>query len=262
MNRTAMILAAGLGTRLKELTKDKPKALVEVAGKTLLQRNIENLLQNGFDTIIVNIHHFGDQIIRFLEIRNSEFGMRNDDSLSSNQFRIPNSEFRIYISDERGCLMDTGGGIVQALPFFHDSQAVLVHNVDILSDVDLKAHYDAFIDSGDDAWLLTQDRDTSRKLLFDENGLLVGWRNLKDGQFKWVNGFQEKYKELAFNGMHIFNSSIFEVFPYQRYSIIDLYLELAKHHKIRSKEIHPGFWFDIGKAEEFERINAELGKRN
>lgn len=238
MNRTAMILAAGLGTRLKELTKDKPKALVEVAGKTLLQRNIENLISNGFDTIIVNIHHFGDQIIQYLEMWNAECG--------------------IYISDERGCLMDTGGGIVQALPFFHDSKAVLVHNVDILSDVDLQFHYNAFIHSGDDAWLLTQDRDTSRKLLFDENDLLVGWRNLKDNQFKWVNGIQENYKELAFNGMHIFNSSIFEVFPYQRYSIIDLYLELAKHSRIRSKEIHPGFWFDIGKAEDFDRINEEI----
>lgn len=238
MNRTAMILAAGLGTRLKELTKDKPKALVEVAGKTLLQRNIENLISNGFDTIIVNIHHFGDQIIQYLEMWNAECG--------------------IYISDERGCLMDTGGGIVQALPFFHDSKAVLVHNVDILSDVDLHTNYDAFIHSGDDAWLLTQDRDTSRKLLFDENGLLIGWRNLKDNQFKWVNGIQENYKELAFNGMHIFNPSIFKAFPYQRYSIIDLYLELAKHCRIRSREIHPGFWFDIGKAEDFERINEEI----
>ena len=236
MSRTAMILAAGLGTRLKELTKDKPKALVEVAGKPLLQRNIENLVDQGFDTIVVNIHHFGDQIIEFLEQHHFDAN--------------------ILVSDERGALMDTGGGIVQALPYFHDSQAVLVHNVDILSDVDLKAFYDGFIHAGDDAWLLTQDRDTSRKLLFDDDQLLVGWRNLNDGQFKWVNGIKEEYKELAFNGMHIFKPSIFKAYPVQRYSIIDLYLELAAQHKIRSQEIQPGFWFDIGKIEDFDNINT------
>ena len=235
-----MILAAGLGTRLKELTKDKPKALVEVAGKPLLQRNIENLVAQGFDTIVVNIHHFGDQVIDFVDKHHFDAN--------------------IFISDERGALMDTGGGIVQALPYFHDSQAVLVHNVDILSDVDLKAFYDSFIHSSDDAWLLTQDRNTSRKLLFDEQDLLVGWKNLNDGQFKWVNRIYKNYKELAFNGMHIFNSTIFEPYPVQRYSIIDLYLELAAHHKIRSQEIQPGFWFDIGKAEDFDKINEIINK--
>lgn len=238
MNRTAMILAAGLGTRLKELTHDKPKALVEVAGKTLLQRNIENLVKNGFNTIVVNIHHFGNQIIDFL-----------------NGFHC---DAQIYISDERGALMDTGGGIVQALPYFHDTQAVLVHNVDILSDVALQDYYNRFIQSGDDAWLLTQDRNTSRKLLFDEQGLLVGWKNLNDGTFKWVNGEKDLYQELAFNGMHLFKPSLFKEFEYQRYSIIDLYLHLAKCHAIRSQEIHPLYWFDIGKAETFQQINDFL----
>ena len=231
-----MILAAGLGTRLKALTHDKPKALVKVAGKPLLQRNIENLTSQGFDTIVVNIHHFGDQIIDFIE-------------------RQPFNA-NILISDERGTLMDTGGGIVQALPYFHDSQAVLVHNVDILSDVDLQTYYDCFVRSNDDAWLLTQDRNTSRKLLFDEQDLLIGWKNLNDGQFKWVKGIKNNYKELAFNGIHIFKPSIFKSYSLQRYSIIDLYLELAEQHKIRSQEIHPTFWFDIGKAEDFNSINS------
>jgi NDP-sugar pyrophosphorylase family protein len=237
-----MILAAGLGTRLKELTHDRPKALVEVAGKTLLERNIENLVQQGFDTIIVNIHHFGDQVIRFLETH--DFAAK------------------IYVSDERGALMDTGGGIVQALPFFHDAPAVLVHNVDILSDVNLHDGYDQFMASHDDAWLLTQDRDTSRKLLFDEQGLLVGWKNLKDGTYKWVNSVRSQYKELAFNGMHFFKPSMFGHYTLQRYSIIDLYLELAAQHKVRSMEIHPSFWFDIGKAEDFARIQQQLPTLN
>lgn len=230
-----MILAAGLGTRLKALTHDKPKALVEVAGKTLLQRNIENLIRQGFSTLVVNIHHYGDQVIRFLE---------------EHPF-----DAKIYVSDERGALMDTGGGIVQALPFFHDSHAVLVHNVDILSDVDLQGHYDRFCASDDEAWLLTQDRHTSRKLLFDEEGRLVGWRNLNDGSFKWVNDPKDTYKELAFNGMHLFKPQLFEGYAYQRYSIIDLYLQLAQRHAIRSQEIQPGYWFDIGKIEDFQHIN-------
>lgn len=235
MNSTAMLLAAGLGTRLKTLTKDKPKALVEIAGKTLLQRNIENLIQNGFRTIVVNIHHFGDQVIRFLDTHPFEAD--------------------IFISDERGALMDTGGGIIQALPFFHDTPAVLVHNVDILSDIPLRDYYQRFKASDDDAWLLTQDRATTRKLLFDTQNLLIGWKQLQESQYKWVKEPTENYKELAFNGIHIFKPALFASCPYQRYSIIDLYLQAAKNHPIRSVEIHPGFWFDIGKIEQFQSIN-------
>ena len=233
-----MILAAGLGTRLKTLTQDRPKALVEVAGKTLLERNIENLIANRFDPIVVNIHHFGEQIIQFI---------------NSHDFTA-----HIFISDERGQLMDTGGGIVQALPFFHNTEAVLVHNVDILSDVDLQGHYDKFLVSSDDAWLLTQDRKTTRKLLFDNDARLIGWRNLNDGSFKWVNGVKESYTELAFSGMHIFRPSLFKEFAWQRYSIIDLYLQQAKAHTIKAIEIHPSYWFDIGKAEDFEKINSSF----
>ena len=106
---TAMILAAGLGTRLKELTHDKPKALVEINGKTLLQRTIETLIANGFERIIINVHHFGNQIIEFVNTRTF------------------NAE--ILISDEQQQLMDTGGGIIQATPLFTDTQAVLIHKV-------------------------------------------------------------------------------------------------------------------------------------
>ena len=235
-----MLLAAGLGTRLKELTQEKPKALVEVAGKTLLQRNLDNLIKNGFDTIIVNIHHFGNQIIQFIE----------DHPINAN----------IYISDERGCLMDTGGGIVQALPFFHDTKAVLVHNVDILSDIPLQQLYERCCQSDDQAWLLTQDRKTTRKLLFDNHDLLVGWKNINEQSYKWVDEEIDNYKELAFNGIHIFKPSIFAEFNYQRYSIIDLYLTLAKKHPIRSVEISPNYWFDIGKIEDFHDIESTFNQ--
>ncbi len=164
---TAMILAAGLGTRLKALTQDKPKALVPLNGKPLLQHCIENLIVNGFHHIVINVHHFGEQIIDFVKLH---------------QF-----DADIEISDERTLLMDTGGGIVKATPLFKDSKAVLVHNVDIISDVNLGEMSQQFLASGDDAWLLTQDRETNRKLLFDTENQLVGWMNKSEGSFKWVH---------------------------------------------------------------------------
>ena len=248
---TAMILAAGLGTRLKELTHDKPKALVELNGKPLLQHCIESLTRQGFRHIVVNVHHFGGQIIDF--VRKNAF------------------DAEILISDERDLLMDTGGGIVKATPLFKDSKAVLVHNVDIISDVNLRDLSQQFLDSHDDAWLLTQDRETNRKLLFDEDNQLVGWMNKAEGQFKWVDedGFamqllQKAYKqkvqglpyfdfnEMAFSGLHFFRSDLFSDFELKPQSVIDLYLHLAKTNRIVSKPIYPNYWFDLGKPEQLE----------
>ena len=235
---TAMILAAGLGTRLKELTHDKPKALVEINGKTLLQRTIETLIANGFEHIVINVHHFGNQIIDFVKTQ---------------QF-----DAEIMISDEQQQLMDTGGGIIQATPFFTDTEAVLIHNVDIISDVNLKNHYQDFILSGDDAWLLTQDRETARKLLFNDENQLIGWKNKTSGQYKWVNGEFENYKEKAFSGMHIFKPTLFTDFEKKPISVIDLYLNLAQRKQIISKEIQTNLWFDLGKIEQLEEIKTKI----
>ena len=237
---TAMILAAGLGTRLKELTHDKPKALVEINGKTLLQRTIETLIANGFERIVINVHHFGNQIIDFI---------------STHQF-----DTEILISDEQQQLMDTGGGIIQATPFFTDTEAVLIHNVDIISDVNLKSQYQDFILSGDDAWLLTQDRETARKLLFNAENQLIGWKNKTSGQYKWVNNVTENYKERAFSGMHIFKPSLFADFEKKPVSVIDLYLNLAQRKQIISKEIQTNLWFDLGKIEQLEEIKTKISK--
>ena len=235
---TAMILAAGLGTRLKELTYDKPKALVEINGKTLLQRTIETLIANGFEHIVINVHHFGNQIIDFVKTQ---------------QF-----DAEIMISDEQQQLMDTGGGIIQATPFFTDTEAVLIHNVDIISDVNLKSQYQDFIISGDDAWLLTQDRETARKLLFNAENQLIGWKNKTSGQYKWVNNVTENYKERAFSGMHIFKPSLFADFEKKPVSVIDLYLNLAQRKQIISKEIQTNLWFDLGKIEQLEEIKNKI----
>ena len=245
---TAMILAAGLGTRLKELTHDKPKALVELNGKPLLQHCIENLINNGFYHIVINVHHFGEQIIDFIY---------------QHQF-----DAVIQISDERDLLMDTGGGIVKASPLFKDSKAVMVHNVDIISNVNLREMSQQFLDSKDDAWLLTQDRETNRKLLFDDENLLIGWTNKAETQFKWVDesstalrqaqGPQPYCKEMAFSGLHLFRSDLFAEFEVKRSSVIDLYLNLAKTKRIISKPIQPDYWFDLGKPEQLQAAENYL----
>ena len=245
---TTMILAAGLGTRLKELTQDKPKALVPLNGKPLLQHCIENLIANGFHHIVINVHHFGEQIIDFVE---------------HHQF-----DADIEISDERALLMDTGGGIIKAAPLFKGSKAVLVHNVDIISNVNLGEMSQQFLASGDDAWLLTQDRETNRKLLFDVKEQLMGWENKAEQQYKWVHdsqsalrqaqGPQPYYKEMAFSGLHFFRSDLFAEFEEKPQSVIDLYLKLAKDNRILSKTIQPDYWFDLGKPEQLQAAEAYL----
>ena len=245
---TAMILAAGLGTRLKEFTHDKPKALVELNGKPLLQHCIENLINNGFNHIVINVHHFGEQIIDFVS-------QHHYDAV-------------IQISDERDLLMDTGGGIVKASPLFKDSKAVMVHNVDIISNVNLREMSQQFLDSKDDAWLLTQDRETNRKLLFDDENLLVGWMNKVEERFKWVDESKSAlrraqgplpfYKEMAFSGLHFFRSDLFAEFEVKRSSVIDLYLNLAKTNRIISKPIQPDYWFDLGKPEQLQAAENYL----
>ena len=229
---TAMILAAGLGTRLKSLTHDKPKALVELNGKPLLQHCIENLIDNGFYHIVINVHHFGDQIIDFV---------------AQHHF-----DAEIQISDERDLLMDTGGGIVKASPLFKKSKAVLVHNVDIISNVNLYELSQEFLASHDDAWLLTQNRETNRKLLFDTEDQLIGWRNKADGNFKWVYDSFGEYKEMAFSGLHFFRYDLFADLECKPQSVIDLYLNLAHRNRIISKPIQPDYWFDLGKPEQLE----------
>ena len=238
IDTTAMILAAGLGTRLKALTQDKPKALVELNGKPLLQHCIENLIANGFNHIVINVHHFGEQIIDFVE---------------SHHF-----DADIQISDERDLLMDTGGGIVKATPLFKNSKAVLVHNVDIISNVNLGEMNQQFLESGDDAWLLTQDRETNRKLLFREDHQLIGWRNKADGNFKWVYDSFGQYQEMAFSGLHFFRKNLFAGFECKPQSVIDLYLKLAKNDRILSKPIQPDYWFDLGKPEQLEAAENYL----
>jgi len=230
----ALIFAAGLGTRLKPLTDSLPKALVPIAGKPLLQYVIEKLKSAGFDEIIINIHHFGGQIIDFVR-QNNAFGIR------------------IEFSDEREKLLDTGGGIKKAARFFEDGKPFLVHNVDILSDVDLEALYRVHLRTGSAATLLTSYRETSRYLLFDENDTLQGWINKKTGEVKSPrkNFAPENYRERAFSGIHVLSPEIFDymtAFP-DTFSIIDFYLSVCDKIPIKSFTPPKLSLLDVGKID-------------
>lgn len=232
----AMIFAAGLGTRLRPLTDNMPKALVPVAGKPMLERVILRLKEAGFNDITVNIHHFGEQIIDFLRA-NSNFGVD------------------IHISDEWDMLLDTGGGIKKARPFLDGQEPFLVHNADILTDIDLAAFYHHHLESGAESTLLVSERKTSRYLLFDDNYQLHGWVNKSTGEVKPETfDYQEgKYRELAFGGIHVISPTLFRLMEDERwsgkFSIIPFYLSACTKTHIQGYPLKGFRWFDIGKPE-------------
>lgn len=219
MAMKAMILAAGLGTRLRPLTDTMPKALVPFEGKPLLWHVMTKLVDAGYDDIVVNVHHFPDQIIKYL---------------SDNDFGV-----RVSISDERDLLRETGGGIRHARPLLEGSGPVLVHNVDILSNLDLPWLREQHRPS-DLATLLVSSRETSRYLLFDDEGLLRGWTNVSTGEVRSPFGDIDpsKYKRLAFSGIHYISPAIFGAFDRygfgERFSIIDFYLKACADYPVRA----------------------------
>ena len=225
----AMILAAGLGTRLQPLTENLPKALVKIRGKTLLEIAINNLVRNGFDEIIINVHHFAEQVINF--IKQNDFGAD------------------ITISNESGKLLDTGGGLKKASQFFKDGKPFLLYNVDIISDLNLQSVYQANIKSNFIAALTVRKRESSRYLLFNSENILCGWKNTKTGELV-SNCNIELLEEFAFSGIHIIDPKIFTLMPDDEvFSMIDLYLDIMGDNKIIAHIDNDSFWLDVGKAE-------------
>ena len=237
--RTAFILAAGLGTRLKELTSDNPKALVELNGKPLLEIVINNLISHEFNHFVINVHHFRDKIISFLKNRKYE-------------------NIEIEISDEKESLLDTGGAILKALPYFSDSKAVLIHNVDIITDIDLKSVYNDFSNSSDAAWLLTQNRNNKRKIVFDESDNYIGRINLETNQYDGERELKDDFKTLSFSGLHIIKPEYFSKFELKKCYVFDLYREMSKTSLVKSKFIQPDYWFDLGTIEQLKEASSWL----
>lgn len=228
----ALIFAAGIGSRLKEETLYKPKALVEIGGKPLLQHIIEKLKGEGISEFVINVHHFPDMIADFV--------------------KTLNVGVKISISDERNELLDTGGGLKKAASFFKDSNnPVLMYNVDILSNINLTNLIQTHYTSGALATLAVRKRITQRYLKFDRQHRLVGWVNKKTGEERVaVSKSFENAVEMAFSGIHIVNQEIFDLMPAEkRFSMIDLYLLLAKDHFIYGYYDESSSWIDVGKPD-------------
>ena len=237
----AMIFAAGLGTRLRPLTNERPKALVEVAGKPMLQRVIERLKAIGVDEMVINIHYFGDKVIEFLE-QNDNFGLT------------------VHISDERqwsDLPLETGGGILQARQWLDGDKPFIVHNADILTDLDLMAFYRYHLEHESMASLLVKERDTQRYFLLDDDNRLQGWTNIATGELKPQDAVLDPdvLHKRAFGGVHIISPTIFpllEEYAAGRlaFGIVSFYIDACQHYPIYGYEPQEHYtWFDIGKPE-------------
>jgi NDP-sugar pyrophosphorylase family protein len=226
--KQAMIFAAGLGTRLKPLTDTMPKALVRVGGQPLLWHVVMKLRAAGFERIVVNVHHFAQQIVDYLKA-NDNFGLD------------------IRISDETGGLLETGGGIKKAQSLFDPSSPILIHNVDILSNLNLQAVYEA-----GQSVLVVSERQTKRYLQFDDDLRLIGWKNVETGQVKGREG-----RSLAFSGIHVFSPSLFPLMASwpDRFPIMDFYLQACADHLIRGYEATNLRLMDVGKLDTLDEAN-------
>lgn len=229
------VLAAGLGTRLGSLTDLKPKALVEVNGMPLLEILLNKIKREGFKSCIINVHHFPDLIIDFVQ-KNSFFGLN------------------IIISDESQQLLDTGGALIKILPEIRKSDYVLAHNVDIVSDVILTNFCEDALNKNVDAAMLLRDRKSSRKLIFDQQMQLQGWHHIEKDLIKRTSNFTLPAMEYAFSGIHFLKKNLLQGLDLKVCSIIDLYLNWAENHQIIGIVNNDGFWFDLGKQEEVDSI--------
>jgi NDP-sugar pyrophosphorylase family protein len=228
----AMILAAGLGSRLGELTAARPKALVEWNGIPLLEMVILRLISHGFTEIVINVHHFTEMIIDFVSEK-KYFGIR------------------IEFSHEKEELLDTGGGIAHASWFFGEDP-FLVHNVDINSNIDLGRLYRAHMEGGAIATLAVKERATTRSLLMNQKGLLKGWRDNRTGETILVDEEEEGLVPIAFSGIHVLDPGILKLFPEQeRFPIVPLFLELARTREILLYRHDRDSWIDMGKLESY-----------
>jgi len=238
----AMVLAAGLGTRLRPITDSRPKALVEVAGRTLLEITLEHLHNFGVNEVIVNVHHFADMVVDYLKSKNS-FGMR------------------IEVSREE-ILLDTGGGLKKAAWFFLDDpkrldEPFILHNVDVLSAMDLRRMVEFHLEKQALATLAVQNRETSRYLLFDEQSQLCGRRSKPDLKTELVRP-AEVMKPLAFSGIHVISPRLLPMISEEGvFSIINTYLNLAaRGERILAFHSDEYYWRDLGRPEHL--IQAEM----
>lgn len=228
----AIILAAGLGSRLRPLTDNKPKALVEWEGIPLIDHVVLKLKESGFTEIIINLHHHAEMIMEHVK-------------------KMDNFGIRIEFSHEKEELLDTGGGIANASWFF-DERPFLVYNVDILCSIDLKAMLEAHWKSGAIASMAVKERVTSRSLLMNEDSCLKGWRDNRSGETILAADSAAGLKPISFSAIHIMDPAIFKLFPpEERFPIMPFYLEIARSEFIFMYRHDKDTWMDMGKLESY-----------
>jgi N-acetyl-alpha-D-muramate 1-phosphate uridylyltransferase len=236
-----IIFSAGLGTRLLEHTANRPKALVEVNGKPLLFYAIDKLTKAGIRQIVVNVHHFADQIINYL---------------NNNTF-----DAEIIISDERDQLLDTGGGLLNARMHLEGNEPIVAYNVDVLSTVDLQQVINHHYSKNALATLVVRKRTTNRYFMFDKNMLLCGWKNTLNGEQIISSPEFENSEPFAFSGIHIILPRIFEMIHQSgKFPITSLYLKLSETEKIIGYNDLSEFWIDCGKQEQLAMAENWLNK--
>jgi N-acetyl-alpha-D-muramate 1-phosphate uridylyltransferase len=228
----AMVFAAGKGTRLGQISEHTPKALVEIAGKPLLFHVLQRLEYFKFTDVVVNVHHLAHAVVDYIS-------------------QYKSSSLKIHISFEEDLLLDTGGGLSLASPFFQNASHVLLHNVDVITNLHLSDLYEAHIRSSHIATLAVKDRITSRYLLFDEQNLMKGWKNTQDGEEISYSAVELSPK--AFSGVHVVSSKIFELMPPEPvFSMTTLYIQLCQNYNIAAYEHNNDMWVDVGKTEHFD----------
>ncbi len=234
----AMLFAAGKGTRLKPLTDRHPKCLVTAADTTLLEHNIRHLIKNGVTTIVINLHHFGQQIIDF--IGEHDFGI----------------DIQISVEEE---LLETGGGLLFARDHFCNEEAFLVCNSDIYTDLDLRSMVISHLEHENLATLAVADRETARYLRFNDQQLLCGWENRKTSEeISWND---ESFQTRAFNGVQVMSPGIFDYMDDlgSIFSTIPVYLKAAQSGKrIMAYPMDVAYWIDIGTIEKLEELRVYL----
>ena len=237
----AFILAAGLGTRLQQYTLERPKALVELGGITLLERAIRKVSELEVSEIIVNVHHFGNKIVDFLRQKQN--------------FGLP-----VSISDESDYLRDTGGAILKAQNLLNSGEPFLLYNVDVLSSLNLADLLDYHHKMNGIATLAVRSRETDRYLVFNPEMRLSGWRNIKTGEEK-LSGEENNLKNFAFSGIQIIEPRIFPLITETgSFSIIQMYLRLARDHEIYGYQDKSDLWMDLGKPDQLTEAEKIIQK--
>ncbi|MEZ4908523.1 MAG: nucleotidyltransferase family protein [Saprospiraceae bacterium] len=221
----AILFSAGLGTRLQPLTNNLPKALAPFYKTTLLAYNIEFLKSQGVNSFVINTHHFHEKIEDYLTINH-------------------NFNTNIHISYEHD-LLDTAGALILANNLFNHNE-ILLYNVDVISNIDIKKLFDFHKNNSNDITLATSNRESSRKIIFSDSGLMIGWKNMKTGEIKSCND-RLISTDKAFSGISVLNTSLIELIgDIQKKSLIAFYLEICKVKKICSYDHSEDYWFDCG----------------